>query len=72
MKLISTSQTPKCMENISIERSVNIHILSSGLQQCWKFLSPGHPRRSGLGLGDMFSEVGSPGGRPEMAISQLL
>ncbi len=40
--------------------------------QCWKFLSPGRPRRSGLGLGDLFPEVGSPGGRPEMAISRLL
>ena len=40
--------------------------------QCWKFLSPGRPRRSDLGLGDLFSDVGSPGGRPKMAISQLL
>ncbi len=40
--------------------------------QCWKFLSPGRPRRSGLGLGDLFLEVGSPGGQPEMAIYQLL
>ncbi len=23
-------------------------------KQCWKFLSPGRPRRSGLGLGDLF------------------
>ncbi len=40
--------------------------------QCWKFLSPGRPRRSGLGLGDLFPEVGSPGWWPEIAISQLL
>ncbi len=43
-----------------------------GGEQCWKFLSPGRPRRSDLGLGDLFSDVGSPGGRPEMAISLLL
>ncbi len=44
----------------------------SYMDQCWKFLSPGHPRRSGLGLGNLFPEVGSPGGWPEIAISQLL
>ncbi len=33
--------------------------------QCWKFLSPGRQRRSKLGLGDLISEVGSPGGRPD-------
>ena len=38
--------------------------------QCCKFLSPGCPRRSGLGLGDLLSDAGSPGGRPEMTISQ--
>ncbi len=42
------------------------------LTQCWKFLSPGRPRRSDLGLGDLFSDAGSPDGRPEMVISQLL
>ncbi len=42
------------------------------MAQCWKFLWPGHPRRSGLGLDDLFSDVGSPCGRPEMAISLLL
>ena len=47
-------------------------LLMFHFNQCWKFLSPGRPRRSGLGLGDLFPEVGSPGGRPEMAISQVL
>ncbi len=40
--------------------------------QCWKFLSPGHPRLPVLGLGYLLPEAGSPGGRPEIMISQLL
>ncbi len=42
------------------------------VQQCWKFLLPGHPRRSGLGLGDLFSDVGSPSRRSEIAINYLI
>ncbi len=50
---------------LSLEQKVTIN-------QRWKFLSPGRPRWYGLGLDDLFSEVDSLGGRPEMAISQLL
>ena len=49
----------------------------SRLAQCCKFLSPGSPRLPVLGLGDLLPDAGSPdagspGGRPEMTISQLL
>ncbi len=51
---------------VSHEFSVPCLVKSSCCpEQCWKFLSPGRPRRSGLGLGDLLSQVGSPGGRSE-------
>ncbi len=47
-------------------------ILTKLLYQCWKFLSPGRPRWSGLDLGNLFSDLVSLGWRPEMTIFQLL
>ncbi len=43
----------------------------NGSDQCWKSLLPERQRLPGLDSGYLLPETGSPGGRPEMTISQL-